>query len=114
MLQLLDDGVLDPDILNVAHKLTRKRKPFHYVYIFRANGLCKIGRSNNPQWRKTQLQVALPYPIEVVLTIQTRQHGLEHALHSRFITKRKRGEWYDLDEEDIQWIKGFGESLAAA
>jgi hypothetical protein len=79
----------------------------HFVYIFRVNGLCKIGRTNNPDRRKVQLQTAIPYPIETVCLIQTTRHGLERALHRRFDHLKARGEWYALTDTEIQWIKDF-------
>ena len=90
----------------------KKRAKEHYVYIFRINGLCKIGRSADPEWRAKQLQTAWAEPVEVVHLIKTKHHGLERALHRRFHALRQRGEWYALTDADIQWIKDFGAAQA--
>ena len=85
----------------------------HFVYVFKVNDLCKIGRTRNPQRRISQLQTAIPFTLEVVYLVPTQHHDLERALHRRFEDKRRRGEWYALQPTDIEWIKGGCESLPA-
>src|SRR5689334_12117194 len=81
-------------------------KPY-YLYVLRANGLYKIGRSRNPQHRIRQLQTGCAYRYEVVSLIETHHHGLERAIHRKFVDQRQLGEWYVLSPGDIEWINGF-------
>jgi hypothetical protein len=77
-----------------------------YVYIFRAGNMYKIGKSENPERRFTALRRAYPSPTEIVHTIQTDgMSSLENQLHNRFISRRCFGEWFELDEEDLAWLK---------
>lgn len=78
-----------------------------YVYIVKAFGYYKIGKAYDVERRISQLQTSLPIPLERVLTIQTKRHGLECALHHRFDHKRQQGEWFSLDSNDLEWITGF-------
>lgn len=78
-----------------------------YVYIVKAFGFYKIGKAYNVERRLSQIQTNLPVPLELVLTIQTKRHGLECALHRKFDRKRQQGEWFNLDASDLEWIIGF-------
>ena len=116
MLRLIEDGVLDLDVLEIESACKPKparrlavtsKQPAHFVYVLKCNGLYKIGRSRDPQWRVRQLQTGAAHPIDVVFTIRTRQHGLERALHQRFSSLRKRGEWFELNDAHLDWIRNL-------
>lgn len=81
-----------------------------YIYLVKAiepQTHYKIGRSQNPQKRIESMGVKLPYPIEVICLIETENmFELEKQLHQHFDSKRVNGEWFKLDEEDIDYIKG--------
>lgn len=79
-----------------------------YVYILQAlTGEYKIGKSVNPKKRIGQLQTNLPGVATLVHTIETDQMlWLEQFLHSRFASKKIRGEWFALSDEDITDLKG--------
>lgn len=79
------------------------------VYLFKANKYYKIGISNNIEKRKTQLEKGMPYEIDIIHTIDipTARH-LEGRLHKKFEDKQVRGEWFNLGEDDLDFIKSLG------
>jgi len=81
-----------------------------FVYLLKAdNGVYKIGASTTPNQRSKTLGLQLPYETALMHTIETDDmYGLENELHRKFAKKRKRGEWFELDEADIEYIKGLG------
>lgn len=79
-----------------------------YVYLIQAiapQTYYKIGLSKNPVSRIHNLGVVLPFPIEVKHLIQTNHmREAEKKLHEEFAHKRVNGEWFELDEADVQRI----------
>jgi len=76
-----------------------------YVYVVEGGGYYKIGLSNDVDRRLTQLAVQPPFELTVIHIIETDDmFGLEAELHEVFTDKRVRGEWFELDEEDIEWL----------
>ncbi len=80
-----------------------------YVYILQMNGCWKIGMTNNLKGRMSQY-AALPFPIESLYLIETdNPELLEKKLHKKYRHKgeRSKGEWFYLDEADLQQIKYY-------
>lgn len=81
-----------------------------YVYLMvdTTNGYHKIGISNNPEYREHTLQSEKP-TIELLAAKQFPSRiiasAIESALHSTFIEKRVRGEWFKLNEKDVTDLK---------
>lgn len=97
--QLLIDA---PKLGNSPPKTRRGR--FGYIYLMKnlRNGMIKIGWSTDPCFREQTLQSEEP---EVELFFFAAGHiDLEASLHNRFATKRKRGEWFQLTDEDIAYV----------
>lgn len=83
----------------------RPRPPAdNYVYLMRdhSNGLTKIGRSNNPDVREKTLRSETPY-IEMIGCFEA-DCSAEKTLHFKYASKRKRGEWFNLNDSDVQSI----------
>lgn len=106
------------DFLEDLFKEDRNRKPQSpkppkdesgYVYLLKSeNGHYKIGKAKNPDNRLKTFTVKLPFKVEYICTIQTVDMGeLEAALHEQYETKRIDGEWFNLEPEDIEYIKGM-------
>lgn len=74
-----------------------------YLMVDKNTGLHKIGRSKTPVTRERTLQSEKP-TIEIIFhtagTVKDEKH-----LHEKFNAKRVRGEWFNLSEEDIDFIK---------
>jgi len=67
-------------------------------------GDCKIGRTGtDPMKRLKQLQTASSEKLTLVCNFKTsNMKMLETMLHTQFGAKRKLGEWFALDDEDIR------------
>lgn len=66
-----------------------------YVYFIGNENTVKIGYSNNPQKRLSQLQSGNPQRIEVLATIEDdNPQSLESNLHSIFREHKLSGEWF--------------------
>ena len=69
------------------------------------NGFYKIGISSNPGVREKTLQSQEP-EIELLFYSEGSYED-ERTLHEIFVEKRVRGEWFSLDERDIDFIKRY-------
>lgn len=80
-----------------------------YVYLMRdnTNGYHKIGISNKPEYREKTLQSEKP-SIEMLACkkFPTRKiaEAIESALHIAYSQQRVRGEWFNLNDEDVAAI----------
>jgi len=63
----------------------------------------KIGRTKrDPKIRLKEFKTGNSRPLEVVKVFESKWGTkIEAALHRRFSYKRMDGEWFDLDEEDL-------------
>ncbi len=81
---------------------------FTCIYLIRdtGTGLTKIGRADNPEQRLKQLikqDTLLPTPNNFILLRAWDDYPyMEKILHSEFAEKRVRGEWFDLNDEDVK------------
>ena len=86
--------------------VVKKETRAGWVYILQAGPYFKIGYSKNVDKRIERLATLPPFDMELIHTIRTdNMDTLEKYLHERFDDKRKNGEWFELDEEDIAWLK---------
>lgn len=80
-----------------------------YVYLMHdtTNGYYKIGISNKPYYREKTLQSEKP-TIELIASkkfpVRKIAESIEKSLHSVYDNKRLRGEWFELDEKDVEHI----------
>lgn len=92
-----------------AYLTTDKRDDVCFVYLMHdiSNGYYKIGISNKPYYREKTLQSEKP-TIELVVSkkfpVRKIAESIEKSLHSVFDDKRLRGEWFELDEKDVEHI----------
>lgn len=85
-----------------------------YVYFLHGVGtrFYKIGHSNNLDRRIKEISPKLPFSLDLVHSIWTDdRRELEAWLHRKFDLKRKEGEWFELDESDLDFCKRLGESF---
>jgi hypothetical protein len=82
-----------------------------FVYLALAGtGHYKIGRSTSPRDRIRVFDTKMPVSVKVVHTIACDDAILaEKTLHDLFASKRHRGEWFALDDEDVAQIRGYVE-----
>lgn len=80
-----------------------------YVYLLSSPfGFYKIGCSIKPKNRLLTFGVTLPFEVECICLIYSRDmYGLEKQLHQHFADRRTRGEWFELSDADIEYVKGL-------
>jgi len=88
-------------------KVTNTNSELEYVYFLTAdNGFTKIGRTKKLDERIHHFTTKLPYKLEERLFLKTSNSSkLESSIHKRFESKRKRGEWFLLTDDDIELLK---------
>lgn len=80
--------------------------PIGFVYLLRASRHFKIGRSSSFERRERELSIQLPEKAVTVHVIRTDDPvGIELYWHRRFESKRKNGEWFELNAQDVQAFK---------
>lgn len=94
--------------LTPIDKPQRQRKS-GFVYLLKSEtGHYKIGRTVDPKNRAKTFGIQLPFKVEFECLIKTEDSlQLERELHQRFYVKRINGEWFDLTEIDVEYIKGL-------
>ena len=81
-----------------------------HLYLMKdlANGYYKIGISNNPEYREKTLQSEKP-TIELITSKEFSNRKIasafESSLHKAYENKRLRGEWFELNEKEINEIE---------
>lgn len=92
----------------VALQFSTNDNCYVYLMLDEANGYHKIGISNHPEYREKTLQSEKPtitllcakeYPTRLIA------EAIESALHKAFGSKRVRGEWFKLDDIDVENLK---------
>lgn len=79
-----------------------------YIYFIQEDyaGRVKIGKTVNLDQRIENFGVKLPFNIELIHSVQSNNHHYtEKLFHVHFNDKRANGEWFDLNDDDIAWIK---------
>lgn len=92
---------------NFKYLKTKNPKKEWYLYLMldRRNNLVKIGKSIDPVYREITLQSEVP-EIELFFYSQILGDNIdERYFHKIFKEKRVRGEWFSLDENDVDFIK---------
>jgi hypothetical protein len=81
----------------------------HYVYVIRdidVTGYYKIGKTTNVARRFNEFKLTLPFQIGIVLVLDCQdERVLELQLHRHFRDKHVKGEWFDLDDDDLDYIR---------
>lgn len=105
------------DVLQIIPELSKKPKLIFknqseecYVYLMldSKNGYYKIGISNVPEWREKTLQSEKPSILLIAFKKYINRRiaaNIEKALHESYSHRKKRGEWFMLDDEDVEEIK---------
>ncbi len=85
-------------------------KPGWVYFLISDDGrFCKIGMTRaSPAARLAGLGTMLPFDVRIEHAVKTsRPRWLELALHTAFNDKHIRGEWFTLDANDWEYIKGL-------
>ena len=79
-----------------------------FLYIIRCNSsnFYKIGVSQHPEYRITDLQVGCPYSLVLVYKKQfDNAKEVESLLHRKYWKRCVEGEWFELSKDDIDSIQ---------
>ena len=79
------------------------RNPGPAVYLYKADIYYKLGRTKNIRQRNKQIKLQLPFraiPIHVIYTDD--EVWLEDYWHRAFNAKRRNGEWFELNADEVQ------------
>jgi len=78
------------------------------IYLFRAGERYKIGSSIDPGRRLLDFSTS-PIPVELIWAYRMKDaRKIERQLHKFFKEKCCYGEWFELSEADIKYIKKLG------
>jgi excisionase family DNA binding protein len=76
-----------------------------YVYIYGGNGVYKIGKANDVQKRLRSITQP-PFRCSLIHVLPSDDPSkLERAIHVYFRHKRVNGEWFNLSDDDIIYLK---------
>jgi len=85
-----------------------------YVYLIQHGSRreYKIGKTYNFVRREGEIRLELPEKVKPIHTIKTDDpSGIEKYWHNRFAEKRKEGEWFELNAEDVRAFKKWRKIL---
>lgn len=75
-----------------------------FLYIFYLEGYYKIGVTNNVTKRLIQIDKNSPFPCYLISVYKNRP-GLEKEIHENLKLKCIRGEWFNLNQKDLEWVQ---------
>ena len=85
---------------------------FVYLKYSRSLRLYKIGKANDSDRRGAGISLLLPEDLVSKHEIKTDcPYVLERYWHNRFRSKRKQGEWFDLNTSDVESFKARREFM---
>jgi len=96
------------ELVKELKKIEQAEEKQHIVYVIGNTTLAvyKIGRSSNYKVRRSVLAVTFPFEIDTeILIITGNEIVLEKELHNKFSSKRRKGEWFTLTKEDLDYLK---------
>lgn len=82
-----------------------------YVYVIESNFLYKIGKAKNLETRIKQLKTGSPNIVNLIYAkkFNNDYNKTELYLHNKFKKLRKHGEWFELSQKDLEYIKNVTE-----
>ena len=99
---------------NILKDFNRKRDKSYtknnnvgYIYLIRDKlGNIKIGKSINYKRRINDINNTIPQNIDILLVAKIPNYGkIEAHLHRIFKSKRLKGEWFKLNDKDLEKIE---------
>jgi hypothetical protein len=99
----------NPETHKEKEPKAKKEKRPGFVYLaYAETGQHKIGISKNPQERIKVFDTIMPINVQLVHAFAADDaKEAENILHTKFESKRRDGEWFNLDESDINLILGI-------
>ncbi len=85
-----------------------KEQEIGYIYLMKSDHGYKIGKSSKLPQRVKQIGIQLPFEHECIYSSKVKNyHKIEKFFHKHFSSKHINGEWFDLTEEDVVFIKAY-------
>lgn len=76
-----------------------------YIYVFRCQQFFKIGKSQAPKDRLSNVQINNPFPVvQIKVYPVPDMDTAEQYLHAELAIYRERGEWFVLPKDVLQWV----------
>ena len=98
------------DKYNQAHRKENKKDSSGCIYFLGREECVKIGKTKNIDGRVEALKSYVPFKAELLHSIRSKNVIQdEKKFHKIFAEKRINGEWFKLEEKDIQKIKEIQE-----
>lgn len=91
--------------------------PVGYIYVLKADGsdFYKIGKSKEYTDRIKKLRIQLPFKVGIYCVFKTTSTDeVERLIHDQWKENRVNGEWFKIDEDQIEQLKYFISNLAYA
>ena len=86
--------------------LLQPDRPQGVVYLLKSGQFYKIGKATDLKKRLREIKLQLPFETEVIHSIEAfHPFKVERHWHQRFADKRKNGEWFELNDEDVAEFK---------
>lgn len=97
------------DVWNSPHyeenQKPEKGKSLGYIYLLKSGNLYKIGKAKDIEKRMKPFTVSFPATWSLEYYFQSNNYNkAELLLHKQFDNKRKVGEWFELNSEDVNRI----------
>jgi len=119
-----EDEIIENEITSLKNQIKEyeelKKKPKEIkigeVYLIRGeNGRHKIGYSKDAENRAKTLSLSSCEKHELVHKFKCKNpNKRESELHKHFSDKRCHSEWFDLSEDDVEYIKSFKDDSEVA
>ncbi len=95
--------------LKLEEKRVERVHGVGYVYLLQSpSKFYKIGHTANYKERIHTFNVKLPFEVEYIALIESNNmFKLENELHTKYDGKRGNGEWFALDNDDVEYIKSL-------
>lgn len=109
----IDESLPSFKDIPTKYMLEEMKKESGYIYLIEDKTFThyvKIGQSVRPNERIQRLAGQMPIDVEfeMIYTKETDDvNRKERVLHMFFADKRKKGEWFELDEGDIELVKKY-------
>jgi len=83
----------------------REINNFGLVYLLKCNKYYKIGITSNINDRLSTIRMSNPYKVELIYCEYFDDYiKVEKELHTKYLKKRIRGEWFELTKDDVEAI----------
>ena len=94
---------------NVEYKeINESEKGVVYLLKIKDTNQYKIGVSKDFDRRYNEISPKMPFELKTINLIKSFNiYDLEKELHEKFANKRIKGEWFELEEKDVEYIKSI-------